>query len=70
MISERDKVIQNMTQALNTQHDSSLSFAMVEHWVGSDTAISTISDWYAEIKAGEESAVKPDDIESLWKDSQ
>tara|TARA_Y100001936_G_C15425435_1_gene336693 strand:- start:137 stop:358 length:222 start_codon:yes stop_codon:yes gene_type:complete len=68
-ISLRDKAIAALQFAMNKRYNTELTFPMVEHWVGSDASIETIDEYTSEVDAGDDTAVTPSDVTSLWEES-
>lgn len=62
----RAKLIQTLTNTMNTNYNSTLTLEQVEHWVGSDTDNETINEYVVELDDSPETAVTPDDVLSLW----
>lgn len=58
----RELLIANLTKEINTKHSTQLTNEQVGHWVGSDTAVSDISQYTVEVAAGRDCAVTPSDI--------
>lgn len=70
-MSERDNAIKRLTLAINANHKCDLTNEQVEHWIGSDTSITTIIDDCHDTesaKPGE--GINPDDVLSLWDDCE
>jgi hypothetical protein len=69
MLTERFNNITRLQEEINKQHKSNLTFEQVDHWVGSDTSLTSIIDTYYEVKISEgKEGVTPDDVLSLWAD--
>jgi hypothetical protein len=69
-MKNRATLIQQLVESMNTRYTSTLTFEQVEHWVGSDANNDTINDYIDEVRAGDDTAVTPDDVTSLWLESQ
>ena len=69
-MSNRANLIQQLTDGMNKRYNSELTTEQVEHWVGSDANNDTIYEYIEEVVSGDDSAVTPDDIISLWNDCQ
>lgn len=70
MKSERDQAIENLTNEINKHNDVQLTVPQVEHWVGSDTSLTTIINDYHDVKSSKgKDCVNPDDVLSLWDDT-
>ena len=68
-MSKRTALINQLKDTINKHHGSSLSIEQVEHWVGSDASIETIDEYTSEVDAGDDTAVTPSDVTSLWEES-
>lgn len=64
--SDRDKAIVNLQIEVNKRSDVTFTFKQVEHYVGSDTSIDTIFDWYCDTRHGD--GVTQEDIIDLCDD--
>ncbi len=67
-LSEREKLIGDLTYTINDYYGCALSKAQVEHWVGSDASNDTIMSYISDFAWQASESVTPDDILSLWED--
>ena len=68
IMEARTANIQQLRTSLNEKHNSQLTDAQVEHWIGSDTPTSDIKDLYYEVVNNTSSALSPEDVLDLWED--
>jgi len=66
--SARNIAILNLTNTINNKHNSQLTTAQVEHWVGSDANATGIDMHTSDVRHGD--GVTPPDVLGLWNETQ
>lgn len=66
-MTEREQLIQKLTNAINQREQTTLTFEQVDHYIGSDMEISKLAIWVHETE-DDSDPVTASDVLSLWED--